>query len=423
MSAVDVTSSLVYSNNTNAGPATASANWAGDTNHTGNTGSGGFTIGQATSTVTVTCTAGAPYTYTGSAQTPCTAEATGVGMSAVDVSGSLSYSNNTNAGPAAASATWAGDTNHTGNTGNGGFTIGQATSTVTVDCTAGVPYTYTGSAQTPCTAEATGVGMSAVDVTSSLVYSNNTNAGPATASATWAGDTNHTGNTGNGGFTIGQATSTVTVTCTAGAPYTYTGSAQTPCTAEATGVGMSAVDVTSSLVYSNNTNAGPATASANWAGDTNHTGNTGNGGFTIGQATSTVTLTCTAGAPYTYTGSAQTPCTAEATGVGMSAVDVSGSLSYSNNTNAGPATASATWAGDTNHTGNTGNGGFTIGQATSTVTVDCTAGALHLHGLGADALHGGSDRSRDECGGRDEFARLRQQHQRGASHGGCDVGG
>ena len=228
--------------------------------------------------MTVTCTAGAPYTYTGSAQTPCTAGATGVGMSAVDVSGSLSYSNNTNAGPATASATWAGDTNHTGNTGNGGFTIGQAASTVTVGCTVGAPFTYTGSPQTPCSATATGVGMSAVDVTSSLVYSNNTNAGPATASANWAGDPNHTGNTGNGGFTIGQAPSTTVVTCGAG-PFTYTGSAQTPCTASVTGAGGLSQSLT--VNYSNNTNPGTATASASYVGDANHVGSADSKNFAI----------------------------------------------------------------------------------------------------------------------------------------------
>ncbi|MBK8782301.1 MAG: sortase [Anaerolineales bacterium] len=374
MSPVDVTASLIYSNNTNAGAATASASWAGDINHTGNNGLGGFTIGQAASTVTVMCTVGAPYIYTGSAQTPCTAEATGVGMSPVDVTASLIYSNNTNAGAATANASWAGDINHTGNSGSGGFTIGQAASTVTVTCPVSV--LFTGSAQTPCTAEATGVGMSPVDVTASLIYSNNTNAGAATANASWAGDSNHTGNNGSGGFTIGQATSTVTVMCTVGAPYIYNGSAQTPCTAEATGVGMSPVDVTASLIYSNNTNAGAATASASWAGDINHTGSNGLGGFTIGQAASTVTVMCTVGAPYIYTGSAQTPCTAEATGVGMSPVDVTASLIYSNNTNAGAATANASWAGDINHTGNSGLGGFTIGQAASTVTVTCPVSVL-----------------------------------------------
>src|SRR5881296_1262272 len=299
-----------YSDNINVGTATARARFTGDANHTGSSATGSFTIGQAPSTVTVTCTARAPYTYTGSAQTPCTAAATGVGTSPVDVSGSLSYTNNLAAGAATAAASWAGDPNHTGSTGTGGFTIERAASAVTVTCTAGAPYTYTGSAQTPCTAAATGVGMSPVDVSGSLSYANNIAAGAATTAASWAGDPNHFGSTGTGGFTIDRAASAVTVTCTAGTPYTYTGWAQTPCTAAATGVGMSPVDVSGSLSYANNIAAGPATAAAGWAGDPNHTGSTGTGGFTIGPASSMVTVTCTAGAPYTYTGSPQTPCTA-----------------------------------------------------------------------------------------------------------------
>src|SRR5213592_5057791 len=379
MSPVDVSGSLSYANNLAAGAATAAASWAGDPNHLGSTGTGGFTIERAASAVTVTCTAGAPYTYTGSAQTPCTAAATGVGMSPVDVSGSLSYANNLAAGAATAAASWAGDPNHLGSTGTGGFTIERAASAVTVTCTAGAPYTYTGSAQTPCTAGATGVGMSPVDVSGSLSYANNLAAGAATAAASWAGDPNHTGSTGTGGFTIERAASAVTVTCTAGAPYTYTGSAQTPCTAAATGVGMSPVDVSGSLSYANNLAAGAATAAASWAGDPNHLGSTGTGGFTIERAASAVTVTCTAGAPYTYTGSAQTPCTAAATGVGMSPVDVSGSLSYANNLAAGAATAAASWAGDPNHLGSTGTGGFTIERAASAVTVTCTAGASYTY--------------------------------------------
>jgi len=218
---------------------------------------------------------------------------------------------------------FAGDPSFGASNGTAILTVNQASSTVTVTCTAGAPYIYNGSAQTPCTAQATGVGMSPVDVTASLVYSNNTDAGSATAQATWAGDTNHTGNIGNGGFTIGQASSTVTVTCTAGAPYIYNGSAQTPCTAQATGVGMSPVDVTASLVYSNNTDAGSATAQATWAGDTNHTGNTGNGGFTIAKANAVFALN---GYAVTYDGFAHT-ATGTATGVlgeSLSGLDFSG---------------------------------------------------------------------------------------------------
>jgi hypothetical protein len=101
-------------------------------------------------------------------------------------------------------------------------------------------------------------------------------------------NTNYNDQVGDAQVTITQASSTVTLTCTAGAPYTYTGAAQTPCAAEATGVAMSPVDVTALLVYSNNINAGSATAQATWAGDTNHTGNTGSGGFTINKANQTI---------------------------------------------------------------------------------------------------------------------------------------
>src|SRR5213593_3563036 len=362
-----------YANNTDAGTATASYTFAGDANHTRSSDSKAFTIGQASSTTVVTCPSAAQ-TYTGSPQTPCSATATGAGGLNVAVA-PVTYTNNTNVGTAGASATYAGDANHTGSTGTGGFTIDRAASAVTVTCTAGTPYTYTGSAQTPCTAAATGVGMSPVDVSGSLSYANNIAAGPATAAASWAGDPNHTGSTGTGGFTIGPASSMVTVTCTAGAPYTYTGSPQTPCTAAATGVGMSPVDVSGSLSYANNIAAGAARAAASWAGDPNHLGSTGTGGFTIERAASAVTVTCTAGALYTYTGSAQTPCTAAATGVGMSPVDVSGSLSYANNLAAGAATAAASWAGDPNHLGSTGTGGFTLERAASAVTVTCTARA------------------------------------------------
>jgi hypothetical protein len=57
-------------------------------------------------------------------------------------------------------------------------------------------------------------------------YANNTNAGTATASYTFAGDDNHTGSNDSQDFSIGKASSTTVVTVT-GAPFTYTGSAQT----------------------------------------------------------------------------------------------------------------------------------------------------------------------------------------------------
>ena len=99
-------------------------------------------------------------------------------------------------------------------------------------------------------------------------YSNNMNAGTATANASYAGDANHTGSSDSETFTIDQAASTTTVTCPTNV--TYTGPAQTPCTANVTGAG--GLNQAPTASYSNNINAGTATANASYAGDANHTG-------------------------------------------------------------------------------------------------------------------------------------------------------
>jgi hypothetical protein len=270
--------SVIYSNNTDAGTATASASFGGDADHSGSSDSKTFTIGQAPSTTLVTCPASVG--YTGSAQEPCSAAVTGAG--ALNQALTVSYSNNTNPGTATASANFAGDANHTGSSDSKMFAIGQSTSTTTVTCPAG-PYTYTGAAQAPCSATVTGVGGLSQSV--SVTYTNNTNAGTATASASFAGDASHTGSSDSKTFTIGQATSTTVVTCPASVA--STGSALTPCSAVATGAGSLNQSLTVS--YSNNTNPGTATASANFAGDANHTGSSDSKTFTITPPVSTDT--------------------------------------------------------------------------------------------------------------------------------------
>src|SRR5207244_11346528 len=99
----------------------------------------------------------------------------------------VSYSSNTNVGTASASATYGGDANHLGSTGAASFSIGQATSTTTVSCPAG-PYTYDGTAHTPCSATVTGVG--GLSLTPTPSYGGNTNAGAATTTDMNAGDEN-----------------------------------------------------------------------------------------------------------------------------------------------------------------------------------------------------------------------------------------
>ena len=161
------------------------------------------TVAQATSTVLVTCPLTAQ-TYTGSAITPCTASYSG------GLTGTLTptYTDNVAVGTALASATYAGDINHTGSSYSGIFVISKAPSTVSVVCPASV--TYNGLALTPCTASYSGVGGLSGSFIST--YSNNTNVGTATATATYAGDANHNGSSNSANFDITQATPTLFIT-------------------------------------------------------------------------------------------------------------------------------------------------------------------------------------------------------------------
>jgi hypothetical protein len=357
---LNVSVTVVYGNNTNAGTATADATYAGDANHNGSTATQvTFTIDKANSSTSINCPTNV--TYNGLPQTPCTATATGAG--GLNVSVTVVYGNNTNAGTATADATYAGDANHNGSTATQvTFTIDKADSSTSINCPTNV--TYNGLPQTPCTATATGAGGLNVSVT--VIYGNNTNAGTATADATYGGDTNHNGSTATQvTFTIDKADSSTTINCPTNV--TYNGSPQTPCTATATGAGGLNVSVT--VIYGNNTNAGLATADAIYAGDANHNGSTATQvTFTIDKADSSTTINCPTNV--TYDGSPQTPCTATATGAGGLSVSVT--VVYGNNTNAGTATADATFPGDANHNSSTATQvTFTIDKAGSSTTINC----------------------------------------------------
>src|SRR4029077_13071438 len=276
------------------------------------------------------------------------------------------YTNNTNVGTAGASASYAGDANHTGSGNSGSFAISKATSSVTVICPT-TALTYTGAAQTPCTATYTTSEAPSTVVPLTPTYTNNTNVGTAGASASYAGDANHTGSGNSGSFAISKATSSVTVICPTTA-LTYTGAAQTPCTATYTTSEAPSTVVPLTPTYTNNTNVGTAGASASYAGDANHTGSGNSGSFAISKATSSVTVICPTTA-LTYTGAAQTPCTATYTTSEAPSTVVPLTPTYTNNTNVGTAGASGSYAGDANHTGSSNSGSFAIAKVNPNVTV------------------------------------------------------
>ena len=118
-------------------------------------------------------------------------------------------------------------------------------------------------------------------------------AGSCTITASQAGNGNYKPASGvPQAFTIGKAASVTTVTCGAG-PFAYTGSAQTPCSASVTGPG--GLSLLLSVTYSNNVDAGTATASASYTESSNYLGSSDSKNFTIDKASSTTAMTCLLG--------------------------------------------------------------------------------------------------------------------------------
>ncbi|MFZ0061836.1 MAG: YDG domain-containing protein [Pyrinomonadaceae bacterium] len=161
--------------------------------------------------------------------------------------------------------------------------ISKADATIVVNGFTGI---YDGAAHG---ASGTATGVLSEALTGLDLGASFTNVPGGTANWTFTDVTgNYNDAAGTAAIVINQASSIVTVTCPGTAP-TYTGVAQTPCTAEANGAGMSPLDVTASLIYGSNIHVGTATADGSWLGDINHTGDTGSATFEIAKATLTIT--------------------------------------------------------------------------------------------------------------------------------------
>ena len=354
-----------YSDNTNAGTASASYTYAGDANHNGSDDSKSFTIEKASSATAVACADG-PFTFDGTSQTPCSVHVTGAGGLDLHPSSVVQQQRRCGHGDRELHVRRRCEPQRKRRFEELHDRQGVIDDDGHLRCRS---FHIHRCAHTPCSVTVTGAGS--LSLVPDPVYSNNTDAGTATASYTYGGDANHTGSSDSQNFTIDKASSTTTVTCGAG-PFTYSGSAQTPCSAHVAGAGGLSADP--DPVYSDNNDAGTATASYTFGGDDNHTGSTDSKHFTIAKASSTTTVTCGAG-PFTYTGSAQTPCSAHVSGAGGLSADPD--PVYSNSTNAGTATASYTYAGDANHEGSNHSKDFTIAKAASTTAVSCPASVIY----------------------------------------------
>jgi YDG domain/Bacterial Ig-like domain (group 3) len=245
--------------------------------------------------------------------------------------------------------------------------VNRASSTTTVTCPASV--VYDGSAQEPCSASVTGAGGLNQPLT--VNYSNNRNAGTASASASYAGDANHNGSSDSQTFTIAKRSVTASITAE---DKTYDGSDAatiSDCSLESESgdhgvVSPDDVDCSASNGHFEDANAGEdktVTADVELVGDDKDnyvlTSATTTTTATIEKADSTTTVTCPASV--VYDGSAQEPCSASVTGAG--GLNQPLTVNYSNNRNAGTASASASYSGDANHNGSSDSQTFTIAKA------------------------------------------------------------
>jgi len=361
--ALSLTPTALYSNNVNAGTATASYTFVGDANHTGSSDSKTFAIGKADPAVTVT---GYSVTYDGNPHT-ATYTITGVNGETGATVGTINVSatTHTNAGTYnvdAWSFTGAANYNNTGGSVNDNIDKAPSTTVVTIN---GGPFTYTGLAQTPATVSVTGAG--ALSLTPTASYSNNVNAGTATASYTFAGDANHTGSSDSKTFAIGKADPAVTVT---GYSVTYDGNPHTA-TYTITGVNgetgatVGTIDVSATT----HTNAGTYNADAwSFAGAANYNNTSGSVNDAIAKANPAVVVT---GYSVTYDGNPHT-ATYTITGVNGESGATVGTINVSatTHTNAGTYNADAwSFAGAANYNSTSGSVNDAIAKANPAVTV------------------------------------------------------
>ena len=168
----------------------------------------------------------------------------------------------------------------------GAWSIGQAGSTTTVVCPASV--TYNGSAQTPCTASWSSTGTDGEGGALTPSYTNNTNFGTANASATFAGDANHTGSNDNKNFSINKAPVTATAGSGSG---TYNFSTQSPGGCVVTGTYKGDLTCTNSP-SSVGPGAGttPITPITSGTGLSNFSITPVNGSYTINKASTAITF-------------------------------------------------------------------------------------------------------------------------------------
>ncbi|HET7034120.1 MAG TPA: MBG domain-containing protein [Thermomicrobiaceae bacterium] len=274
----------------------------------------------------------------------------------------------TNAGAYTASASYAGDANHTGSGDSKDFTISPAQATITITDPQ-VTYDGDGHAAT-IEAPSTGYSVTYTLHNTNTTIANPTNAGTYDVTVTMT-DPNYSGSQ-PGTLTIKKANAQIAVT---GYGVTYDGNPHTA-TGSATGAKGESL---SGLDLSGTTHTGAGSYTDTWT-FTDSTGNyndtTGTVSDTIGKATPTIAV---AGGPFSYDGDSHA-ATVSVTGVGgesLAPSTVTYVLHDSGNqpsdtapVNAGTYDVAVTFDATDNYAATSGGGQIVINQALATITID-----------------------------------------------------
>ena len=343
------------------------------------TGNATVTIDQAGSTVTVTPAsssvtydaqqhgATATWASTGTDDEGGSLTVTYVGIDGTDYASSTTAP--TEVGEYQASASFAGNADHTGSSNTADIAITPATATITVTGFSGA---YDGTAHGVVSSSATGVGGATI---AGLSWSGTTYTNAPGGLVGWTfSDPDYASQTGNATVTIDQAGSTVTVTPAsssvtydaqqhgATATWASTGTDDEGGSLTVTYVGIDGTDYASSTTAP--TEVGEYQASASFAGNADHTGSSNTADIAITPATATITVTGFSGA---YDGAAHGVVSSSATGVGGATI---AGLSVNSTTYRDAPGGLVGWSfSNPDYTSQSGDATVTIGQAGSTVTV------------------------------------------------------
>jgi hypothetical protein len=277
-----------------------------------------------------------------------------------------------------------GDYNSTG--GNVTDTINQAASSVTVSCTTGAPFTYSGLAQTPCTATVNGPGTPSQTVT--WTYTNNVNAYNSLinntgsgAMANFAGDTDHTASNGSGSFVINTASATI-LTAPQAYSVSYDGIAHFATGGSATGVLGESLNADFRVNNTTHTRAGTFSTDS-WSFHDPNCNYADVPATVIVDVIGKANANITAPTPYsvTYTGLAQTATGGMALGVDSNPI-ASGNFNLGGTTHTHAGTYSDTWRfHDTNGNYNDATGQISDSIAKANATIIVTPYGVTYDGL------------------------------------------